>query len=109
MRMAKKTLTDGEAVEILKSLRDDIKMYAEIDVQILHRFKLEPRAQFQRSSNCWLVAWDKYRKTYVTEPGGRAYMRFRDSESALEFFRNNYTVVADGEYDIELKEKKGDE
>ncbi len=55
-----------------------------LDMEILARYRIEPRSVYQES-NSYLVVYDKYLERYVEEEENRhhAYRRFKNSD---EFF-----------------------
>ena len=56
--------------------------------EIMRRIVLEPRAAYIKSTDCWLVAYDKDLQQYICE--GRAYKRFKNSDEAYEWIQRNY-------------------
>lgn len=86
-----------------ESLAADIKSWAGIDVQILHRFTFEPFFDDEKMSLC-MVVWDNYQMIHLqTRDGGlRCFM---DSREALQYLRSCYKAK-DEEYEIIVKKKK---
>ena len=55
-------------------------------MDVYKRYRLEPRGEYKRSSNSYLVAFDKKIETYVRQTDNpRRYMRFPHSEAAFAF------------------------
>ena len=86
-----------------ESLATNIKKWAGIDVQILHRFELQPYID-SSDDILYIVVWDYYQEAYLQIKGGKPRC-FDSSYEALEYLRSCYEAK-DEEYEIIVKKKK---
>ncbi|MBO7734411.1 MAG: hypothetical protein J6S67_17735 [Methanobrevibacter sp.] len=93
------------AKEIKENLIEDIKNYAGIDVQIVHRFKIESSYDPLKKET-FLYVIDEYTGLNVRSEHGML-QRFHDSNQVFEYLREKYKtdLTEDQEYDV-IKKKK---
>lgn len=64
--------------------------------EFFKRFRIETRGQAQGAwgANTWMVVWDKEKQDYIRDPnGGRAYLKFNNTDWLLEYFTENETNI----------------
>lgn len=101
--MDEKVLEATKGAICKESLAADIKSWAGIDVQILHRFTFDPYVDEEKMSLC-IIVWDNYQMTHLQTRYGDL-RHFINSREALQYLRSCYKDK-DEEYEIIVKKKK---
>ena len=96
--------------ELKQNLEWNIKAWAGVDVQIMHRFRLVPTIR-EGSKQCVLEIFDSYTMTYLQSPeadGTKKNRWFLNCLDALAYLRGLYRepLSDDEEYDIIIKRKE---
>ena len=103
--MDEKILEVTTGAILKESLGTDIKSWAGVDVQILHRFTFEPYVNTSDEMiHLCVVVWDNYQMTHLQTRDGKLRC-FVNSREALQFLRACYKAK-DEEYEIIVKKKK---
>ena len=63
-------------------------------MEILKRYRIEPRGSWGRNSNSFLLVFDKKKNQYLEEIGNNhhAYMRFNNSDEILTYLEKLDTM-----------------
>lgn len=100
-------ITSEDIVVKVQELKEEIKKWAWIDIQTIHRFMLMATIVHEKAK---LVAIDRFTENIVNEKDGNI-KTFSSSLEALQYFREIYQTSPDEEdveYDIVKKKTKPD-
>ncbi|MBO7734410.1 MAG: hypothetical protein J6S67_17730 [Methanobrevibacter sp.] len=87
-KMKWETMHDCSHEEIVKSANEQIRLYAGVDVMILHRFTLVSSSS---GWNDYMKVWDNYTGQYIRDPEHkRELLKFQNSVKAIEYLREKY-------------------
>lgn len=105
-------ITSEDIVIKVQELKEEIKKWAWIDIQTIHRFMLLATLVYEDGKpKTRLVAMDRFTENMVQNKDGGIKM-FRSSLDALQYFREIYQNSPDEEdveYDIVKKKTKPEE
>ncbi len=76
----------------------------EADSFIMQRFNFEPRSDGM--GHRWLVVKDRLTEKYLLYPASRSYLKFSDSQNAIDYLRSRFVPSGKKSEDVAIEKEE---